>query len=139
MNILLKIQKAYCVQESHRGMGPGFQFGMEQVSCPALITSFSQEVRECAFLPLPFVYFILFYFAYLFYSDSDKVLSDLIHPHCWTLLQVTSGPQDFWEHFSYSWGSSKIILCQVENEAVISPGSAQHKGRRDPSSCFISF
>lgn len=44
------------------------------------------------------------------------MLTDLIHPHCWTLLQVTSGLKDFWEHFSYNWGCSKIILWQVKME-----------------------
>lgn len=128
------------MQESRWGMGSGFRFGKEQVSCPALITSFNQKVRECASpSPSPSPSSVLYFYFILFYSNSDKVLTDLIHPHCWTLLQVTSGPQDFWEHFSYSWGRSKIILCQVENEAVISPGSAQHKGRGAPSSSFISF
>lgn len=44
LDILPKIQKAYCVQEGPWGIGSGFQFGKEQVSCSALFTSFNQKV-----------------------------------------------------------------------------------------------
>lgn len=133
------------MEESHWEMGSGFQFGKEQVGYPAQITSLKQKVWECGSTPLfSFPFFPLSpsfvlnfkFLKLLFYFISDKVLTDLIHPLCWTLLQVTSGPEDFWEH-SYNWGPSKIILWQVENEAVISPGSAQHKGRGAPSYCII--
>lgn len=126
----------------------GLVFSLGRNTWAALLCSahiLEPELWECASPPSPsFVFCFILFFSILFYfirfySSSDKVLSALIHPHRWPLLRVTSGPQDFWEHVSYSWGCSKILLCQVENEAVISPGSAQHKGRGAPSSCFISF
>lgn len=104
-----------------------------------LLLSFTLPFFSSSPLPLPLLYWISEFIFIIFLSISDKVLSDLIHPHCWILLRVKSGPQDFWEDFSYNWGHSKIILWQVENEAVISPGSTQHKGRGPPSSCSISF
>lgn len=149
LNMLLKIQKAFWMQESHWEIGSGFQFWKEQVGCPAPITSLKQKVWECAPSPL---------FSFPFFSPSpssslvlDFVLIVIILFYFWqgvnwsdspTLLDSASGhkwPEDFWEHFSYNWGHSKIILCQLENEAVISPGSAQHKGRGAPSPCSISF
>lgn len=65
------------MQESHWEMGSGFQFGKEEVGCPALITSLKHKVWEYAptplfsspfFLPLPLLYWILkFIFIILFY------------------------------------------------------------------------
>lgn len=46
------MQKVFFMQESHWEMGSGFQFGKEQMGCPALIICLKQKVWECAPTPL---------------------------------------------------------------------------------------
>lgn len=104
------------MQKSYWEMESGFQFGKEQVGCPALITQFKLPVGVshsslslCLFFsPSPSS---LLYCNFLFIFIILSFFSDKVY----TLLQVTSGLQNFWEHSSYNWGHSKIILWQVEN------------------------